>query len=216
MKQRQTYWLRASFAFLIFVVLGYVVKFYPEVLQPFDETIQTAVRGDLPDGLTFFFKTITVLGNTSTQVLVAALFVIIFAVKKWYAEASFLAVNGLLAAICIVSLKYLYQRPRPSISHLVYAGGYSFPSGHSMGSFLIVGSLLIISYQRIQHKVIKWTVVTLLALEIALVGFSRIYLGVHYPSDVLGGFVLGYAICNLLFPYYDQKRFEWRFTGKQK
>ena len=60
MKHKYTHYIYASFAFLLFVTLGYMVKFYPEALTEFDSSIQTRVRGDLPAGLTRFFKTITI------------------------------------------------------------------------------------------------------------------------------------------------------------
>lgn len=216
MKKRQHYWVIASFAFLLFVMLGYVVKFYPEALRPFDTSVQSTIRGNLPQPLTAFFKTITVIGNPSTQAIIAAVAVIILWLKKWYAEAIYVATNSILAGICIVSLKYIYQRPRPSITHLVYASGNSFPSGHATGTFLIIGSILVICFQRLSSQTAKWTVAILLGLLIFCIALSRIYLGVHYPSDILGGFLLAYAIHNLVFPYYDQLRFKWRFRGKQK
>lgn len=63
-------------------MLGYVVKFYPEALRPFDTSVQSTIRGDLPQPLTAFFKTITVIGNPSTQAIIAAVAVIVLALKK--------------------------------------------------------------------------------------------------------------------------------------
>ena len=151
MKKRQHYWVIASFAFLFFVMLGYVVKFYPEALRPFDTSVQSTIRGDLPQPLTAFFKTITVIGNPSTQAIIAAVAVIVLWLKKWYAEAIYVATNSILAGICIVSLKYIYQRPRPSITHLVYASGNSFPSGHAMVSICVYGYLLYLAL-KIRNK----------------------------------------------------------------
>ena len=71
MKHKHTHYTYASFALLLFVALGYMVKFYPEALTGFDSNIQTWVRGDLPAGLTRFFKTITILGNTPVQAIIA-------------------------------------------------------------------------------------------------------------------------------------------------
>lgn len=215
-KSKQPYYLWASFAFLGFVVLGYCVKFSPEVLKVFDTPVQSAIRGNLPQVWTTFFSSITVIGNTSTQVVLVALTFLFFRYKKWYIESYYMLVNGLISAICILSLKNIYQRPRPSITHLVEAHGYSFPSGHSMGSMLIIGGLAIILYQRLANPLVRNIVVGLLGLLIALIGLSRIYVGVHYPTDVLAGFLLGSGFLALLYPHYVQKRFEWRFKSKQK
>lgn len=216
MKNKQTYLVRGSFAALIFVILGYVVKFYPEVIRDFDTSIQAAIRGNLPELATRFFKAITVIGNTGTQVALVILALLFLSSKKWYAEAGFVTLSGILAGILIFSLKNVYLRPRPSLEHLVHAGGYSFPSGHSMGTMLIIGTLIIIVGQRIKKQSLKLPVQVVLGASILLVGLSRIYLGVHYPTDVLAGFSLGFGILNFLYPFYDQKRFEWRFQNKQK
>ena len=136
MKHKYTHYIYASFAFLLFVTLGYMVKFYPEALTEFDSSIQTRVRGDLPAGLTRFFKTITILGNTPIQAIIAIVAVIWLYLRQYKSEAIFVGASGLLASILIVSLKYIYQRQRPSITHLVHASDYSFPSGHSLGTFM--------------------------------------------------------------------------------
>ncbi|MDY4761362.1 phosphatase PAP2 family protein [Streptococcus thoraltensis] len=217
MKNKQTYLFRASIALVLFMILGYTVKFYPENLTVFDESIQTTVRGSLPSSATSFFSTVTVLGNTLTFVFVLVFVVaLLYFVKKWKTEGIFLGGTGVTAGLLIVSVKYLYGRQRPSIEHLVSAAGFSFPSGHSMGSMMIYGFMLIIAHQRIKSKGLRVLVETLIVLLIALIGLSRIYVGVHYPTDVLGGFILGFACLNLIFPFYDQKRFEARFQGKQK
>lgn len=113
MKHKYTHYIYASFAFLLFVTLGYMVKFYPEALTEFDSSIQTRVRGDLPAGLTRFFKTITILGNTPVQAIIAIVVVIWLYLRQYKSEAIFVGASGLLASILIVSLKYIYQRQRP-------------------------------------------------------------------------------------------------------
>ncbi len=216
MKHTHTHYIYASFALLLFVALGYLVKFYPEALTGFDSNIQTWVRGGLPAGLTRFFKTITILGNTPVQAIIAIVAVIWLYLRQYKAEAIFVGASGLLASILIVSLKYIYQRQRPSITHLVHASGYSFPSGHSLGTFMILGAIAIVLAQRLEKKESKIVVYAITGLLIFLVGLSRIYVGVHYPTDVLAGFTLAFALLNAIYPTYDRIRFEWRFQSKQK
>ena len=209
MKHKHTHYIYASFALLLFVALGYMVKFYPEALTGFDSNIQTWVRGDLPAGLTRFFKTITILGNTPVQAIIAIVAVIWLYLRQYKAEAIFVGASGL-------SLKYIYQRQRPSITHLVHASGYSFPSGHSLGTFMILGAIAIVLAQRLEKKESKIVVYAINGLLIFLVGLSRIYVGVHYPTDVLAGFTLAFGLLNAIYPTYDRIRFEWRFQSKQK
>ena len=216
MKHKHTHYIYASFALLLFVALGYMVKFYPEALTGFDSNIQTWVRGDLLAGLTRFFKTITILGNTPVQAIIAIVAVIWLYLRQYKAEAIFVGASGLLASILIVSLKYIYQRQRPSITHLVHASGYSFPSGHSLGTFMILGAIAIVLAQRLAKKESKIAVYGITGLLIFLVGLSRIYVGVHYLTDVLAGFTLAFGLINAIYPTYDRIRFEWRFQSKQK
>ncbi len=216
MKDKQTYLTKGSFALLLFVILGYVVKFYPEKLIPFDSSIQTAIRGDLPAILTTIFRGITRLIDLPIVISWAILLTAIFYLKKWKSESLLVAGNLSLAGILIVSLKHLYQRPRPDILHLVEEKGFSFPSGHSLAVTLLIGSLIIILGQRVKNTTIKLALQGLLGLYLISVLVSRVYLGVHYPSDVLASLCLGLGILFIEFPFYDKLRFQWRFKGKQK
>lgn len=214
MKDKQTYLTKGSFALLLFVILGYVVKFYPEQLVTLDSSVQTAIRGDLPETLTLIFRGITRLIDLPIVISWAIILIAIFYLKKWKTESLLVAGNLGLAGILIVSLKHLYQRPRPDILHLVEEKGFSFPSGHSLAVTLLIGSLIIILGQRVKNTTTKLALQGLLGLYLVSVLVSRVYLGVHYPSDVLASLSLGLGILFIEFPFYDKLRFQWRFTGK--
>ncbi len=216
MKDKQTFMMKGSFALLLFVILGYVVKFYPDQLQTLDSSVQTAIRGDLPETLTLIFRGITQLIDLPVVISWAIILVAIFYLKKWKSESLLVAGNLSLAGILIVSLKHLYQRPRPEILHLVEEKGFSFPSGHSLAVTLLIGSLIIILGQRVKSTRLKLPLQSLLGIYLVSVLVSRVYLGVHYPSDVLASLCLGLGILFIEFPFYDKLRFKWRFTGKQK
>ena len=216
MKDKQTYLTKGSFALLLFVILGYVVKFYPEQLVTLDSSVQTAIRGDLPETLTLIFRGITRLIDLPIVISWAIILIAIFYLKKWKTESLLVAGNLGLAGILIVSLKHLYQRPRPDILHLVEEKGFSFPSGHSLAVTLLIGSLIIIVGQRVKNRTVKLILQISLGIYLVSVIISRVYLGVHYPSDVLASLCLGLGILFIEFPFYDKLRFQWRFTGTQK
>ena len=216
MKDKQTFMMKGSFALLLFVILGYVVKFYPEQLKTLDSSVQTAIRGDLPETLTLLFRTITHLIDIPVIISWVLIVAFIFYRKQWKMESYLMLGNLTLAGILIVTFKNIYQRPRPEILHLVEEKGFSFPSGHSLAVTIMVGTLIVILSQRIKNTVWRKIVQILLSLYIVSVLVSRIYLGVHYPSDVIASLCVGLGVLFMEFPFYDKLRFQWRFKGKQK
>ena len=215
MKNKQTFLTKGSFALLLFVILGYVVKFHSGQLKGFDSLLQTTLRGNLPHALTMFFSSLTSLINTPVIVTWVAVLVGLFLYKKWWSEAILLAGNLALTGILVALLKNVYQRPRPTIQHLVEEGGFSFPSGHALASTLVVGALVIIVSQRVKNRHLRHLLQVLLMVFILTIMISRVYLGVHYPTDVLGSLFLGLGMLHIEFPYYDKLRFQWRFRRKQ-
>lgn len=216
MKDKQTYFTKGSFALLLFVIIGYMVKFYPEMLVNFDQPIQTAIRGDLPEFLTLLFRAITHLIDIPIIITWVLIVAFIFYRKQWKMESFLMLGNLALAGVLIVTFKNIYQRPRPEILHLVEEKGFSFPSGHSLAVTIMVGTLIVIFSQRIKNQLWKRIVQILLGFYLLSVLVSRVYLGVHYPSDVLASFCIGLGVLFIEFPFYDKLRFQWRFKGKQK
>ena len=98
--------------------------------------------------------------------------------------------NLVIVTILNQLLKNILQRPRPTEFRIVEETGYSFPSGHSMASMAFYGYLIYLIYKYVKNKYLKWALIVLLSILICTIGISRIYLGVHYTSDVLGGFLI--------------------------
>lgn len=142
-------------------------------------------------GLTAFLGAISDLGSIYLVVMVAVLVGVILFIRKnwWRLLALFLAV-GIGQAVLNI-LKVAFQRPRPKTEMFVFS--YSFPSGHVFSATVIYGFCIYLTFRFIKNPVIKWIVSALLALLILLIGFSRIYLGVHWLSDTLAGYVTGFA-----------------------
>jgi membrane-associated phospholipid phosphatase len=135
---------------------------------------------------------ITVLGDGRVLAAVAALGILLLLARRDYILAiAWLAIvvgGGFLNH----GVKWVVHRERPAEEmRAVHAGGWSFPSGHAMGSAIGYGMVFFVVYRRARNRVTRWLVGVLLIGVIVLIGFTRIYLRVHWFSDVLGGFALG-------------------------
>ncbi|KAA3436457.1 phosphatase PAP2 family protein [Rufibacter hautae] len=108
---------------------------------------------------------------------------------KWYSVKVPVIAVGSISLNLI--LKYLFNRPRPLVPHLVESYGLSFPSGHAMISASFYGLLIYLVYKSVEEAAWRFLLITLLALLILFIGFSRVYLHVHYATDVLAGLAAG-------------------------
>ena len=137
--------------------------------------------------LTIIMKVITNL--SSAYVLIAiAIGTLLFIKNKKVGVC--VTSNLVIATLLNQLLKYIIQRPRPEGYRLIAESGYSFPSGHSMVSMAFYGFIIYLIWKMVKNKRIKYVACGILGFLIPMIGFSRIYLGVHYASDVIGGFAI--------------------------
>ena len=141
----------------------------------------------ISDFATPIAKFITNLGG-AIFIAVVAIFLAIIIKNKKIGISIF--VNLVIITGLNQLLKRILHRPRPTEYRIIQETGYSFPSGHSMISMAFYGYLIYLIYKHVKNKYIKWISISLLSILICLIGISRIYLGVHYTSDVLGGFLI--------------------------
>ena len=128
--------------------------------------------------------------NFGGAIFLAVLTIILFIlIKNKKIGASIFANLAIITALNQL-LKNILQRPRPTEYRIIEETGYSFPSGHSMISMAFYGYLIYLIYKYVKNKYVKWTSMVLLSILICSIGISRIYLVVHYTSDVLGGFLI--------------------------
>lgn len=132
-------------------------------------------------------KFITNFGG-SIALVTSSLLLCIFIKKKRIGISIIL--NLIIATALNLILKNILQRPRPTEYRIIEETGYSFPSGHSMISMAFYGYLIYLIYKYVKNKYLKTTLIIIFSLLIVLIGVSRIYLGVHYTSDVLAGFLI--------------------------
>ena len=141
----------------------------------------------ISDFTTTIAKFITNFGGAIFLIILTVVLVILIKNKKIG-----LSIFSNLVIITVLNqlLKRVLQRPRPTEYRIIEETGYSFPSGHSMVSMAFYGYLIYLIYKYVKNKYIKWSSIVLLSLLICSIGISRIFLGVHYTSDVLGGFFI--------------------------
>lgn len=124
----------------------------------------------------------------------AGVITILLAWRKHKREAILFLAVLTIGVLLNMLLKAIFQRPRPSIDPILTLSEYSFPSGHAMNSFIFYSTLSYFVYHFTRNKKLV-VIISLFALcMILLIGFSRVYLGVHYPSDVLAGYIAGFFV----------------------
>ena len=138
------------------------------------------------DSLTNFFSFITKFSNVAFLVIFVLIVLLILRNK----DAVFVIFNLIFLRLLNYVIKIIIKRDRPNILRLIKIGEYSFPSGHAMISMGVYGYLIYLIYKKIKNPYIKYLGIIILSLLIILIGISRIYLGVHYFSDVVAGYTL--------------------------
>ncbi len=169
--------------------------------EAFDVALLKALRapGDLaipigPHWLLSAMRDLTALGGVTVLTLVAVLSVTFLLTRGRAHQALYTALATGGGAVVGTLLKSLFARPRPEVvPHLVEVTSLSFPSGHSMNSAIIYLTLAVMISRTFKERRARIFVIGVAGLLVLTIGFTRLYLGVHYPTDVLGGWTVGAA-----------------------
>jgi membrane-associated phospholipid phosphatase len=157
--------------------------------RQFDDVTRAAVHQLASPVLTNVMRAISFLGSTEFLTIATVVVIVCFALRKWGREARLFALTMIGASLLNISLKLAFKRPRPiPFFDLTTPETYSFPSGHALTSCVFFGALAAMLTARMKSRrarIVVWIVSATLFL---LIGFSRIYLGVHYTTDVIAGF----------------------------
>ncbi|MET3847707.1 phosphatase PAP2 family protein [Paenibacillus sp. OAE614] len=156
----------------------------------FDQSIIDAVQGMENEGLTRIMKGFTFLGSSLVATLLSVIaFLFLWLVLRHRKELLMflLSVGG--SEIWNIIIKNWMQRQRPNTHRLIEISGFSFPSGHSMAAFALYGTLTYLLWRHIPALAGRIAMIVIGVALTLLIGISRIYLGVHYPSDVFGGYL---------------------------
>jgi undecaprenyl-diphosphatase len=184
---------------ILFSIICYGVLSYDSLVID-TKVYSFIINNIMNDGLTLILKAITELGGVAFTVLAGVLIFMFCKKNRWFITIDLVGVTLVNQVI-----KHIIRRPRPNVLRLVEESGYSFPSGHSMVSMAFYGIIIYLVYKNVSNKYLKWILIILLSLLILSIGFSRIYVGVHYFTDVAGGFLLGLAYLIIYINIYNKR-----------
>lgn len=192
-----------AFSFIAFIVSA------NKVVQ-FDHSVISFVQGFENSALTTVMKLLSFIGDTKSVIVLTILVIIfLYLVLKHRVELILFVVAIIGSAMLNQLLKYSFQRARPDLHRLIEIDSYSFPSGHAMSAFTVYTIISFLLWRHIHSRAGRTILIIFSALMIVGIGLSRIYLGVHYPSDIIAGYFasgcwLGIVIW--IFQNYQDRR----------
>jgi undecaprenyl-diphosphatase len=199
---RREAWLIVAFLVLaasLFIVITLASEIQENETSFFDRRIMLALRQPLnlarpigPHWLQPMFIDITAIGGVANLTLFTLIAVGYLAVGKRYLDAGLVAAATISGALLSLSMKLVFARPRPTIvPHLVEVDSLSYPSGHAMASALVFLTLGALLAQAQSRRRTRYYVLAVAIILTTLVGISRVYVGVHWPTDVIAGWIIG-------------------------
>ncbi|HKY29098.1 MAG TPA: phosphatase PAP2 family protein [Pyrinomonadaceae bacterium] len=178
----------------LFLFLYLAVEMKAGNTRQFDESALALLNQFASPRLTFFMRIMTYLGSNGFLIFLGTYVVIAFALVRWKRAMVTFLVTMAGAAVLNSTLKMIFGRARPEpFFGILPPASYSFPSGHALFSFCFYGVVAAVITARIRgtgKRIAIWIGAFVLVI---LIGLSRVYLGVHYPSDVVAGYAVGFV-----------------------
>ena len=193
--------LAVTFFFIIALVLfAYIAdEIVLENNSAFDFRVMNYVHMHETLQLVQIMKWVTFFGSSQFLLPAYILLIIFYVIKKNTAYAIDIAIISISSTAIMFLLKNIFKRHRPPMPIVKTIVGYSFPSGHSLSSFIFCSILVYLIFQSSLTKTLKYIISFLLLLFALTIGVSRIVLNVHFASDVIAGFCLGFVLVILAF-----------------
>lgn len=190
-----------TISLILFTIITYAI--FNDKINAIDQNIHSYILNLRNDNLTSILITITNISSAYALIVLSILLLLIMKKKKL---PLLISLNLIISFISNQIAKQIFTRPRPIGINLIEETGYSYPSGHAMISMAYFGFIAYLIYKYVKNKLIKTIVISSIFLLIILIGFSRIYLGVHYLSDIIGGFLLSIAYLMLFINSSNLKK----------
>ena len=190
--------LTIEFLFVMLLLFALIVFIYAIRMvfiiekTDFDENIFRTIAPFISPGMTSFMSVITFLGKHDLLIPLnfALIAFFIYRKEKWFATR--IAALSLSSLLLMFTLKLFFQRARPDLPVIGDVSGYSFPSGHALISVVFYGLFIHMTWHEVNTKWLRISLIVILTILILLIAFSRIYLRVHYASDVIAGIAVGF------------------------
>lgn len=190
-------WKRISLLIIFTLIFGIIAFFHESRLGKWiDNEVYEFIYSSESFISTSIFLGFTKVGEVWAMVTLSLLLVAYLMLKRLNIEALFFAIAMSLSSTLNPLLKNIFDRERPTLLRLIDISGFSFPSGHAMGATAFFGSSIYI-VSRVLKGNSKAFMIGLCALFIIMISSSRVYLGVHYPTDIIAG-IIGGAFCVVL------------------
>ena len=199
-------WMLVSILTIIFILLwlGTITGVTDEI----DNLIYKSAEGIRSDFLTVVLIGITELGGVVGLFFILLITVIVLCKKNRVKEATAITLNLIISTFTYFILKNIFQRERPVTGNiLIDEVGFSFPSGHTTNNVAFYFFAIYLVCINVKNKKVRNISCVILAIIPILIAFSRIYLRVHYPTDVIAGFCLGIVLV-ILFTTFIWPRIE--------
>lgn len=192
-----SHWKRISLLLIFTLIFSMIAMFHESRLGKWiDNEVYSFIYSSESFISTSIFFGATQIGEVWAMITLSLIVVTLFMLYKYKIEALFFALTMIMSGVTNPILKNIFDRERPTLLRLIDISGFSFPSGHAMGATAFFGSLMFVAHRILKGKS-KAFVISASALFIILISSSRVYLGVHYPTDIIAG-IVGGVICILL------------------
>lgn len=194
----------SGFSLMAMIISGHDILAFDSVIIAFVQGLETPTLTAI---MTFF----TFIGSWKS-IVVIALLVILFLYKVLDHRSELVLFSLVIIGAPILNkvLKNFFERTRPDLHRLIEIGGYSFPSGHAMNAMAVYGILTFLLWRHIPTRSGRALLLIVSMMMIFMIGISRVYLGVHYPSDIIAGyFASGFwlAVAIWVYQQYREKRY---------
>lgn len=195
------------FTLCCFALTGFAV--ITERTTAIDQTIIFFIQNFENPILTNMMKFFTLIGSFPFTVLIFLVVAAVFLYKKYYQDLILLSFVIAVSPFFNQMLKHFFKRERPEFHRLIDISGFSFPSGHTMNATSFYGIMMVLLWLHFSKKRHRFVIVLINSLVIFFIAISRVYLGAHYPSDIIGGIFASAFLISITIQLFPSRKEEY-------